>query len=507
MNAAASAAADSSSVSHRLDALRSGFLARPHRLFIAGSWVPAQSGETLTVLDPSTGRPLAEVGAGGAADIDLAVKAARAAFESGAWPRLSHAERGRLIYRLADLIERDADELALLESLDGGNPIRSTRHIDIAMAIESLRYNAGWTTKLAGETSLASPQSRSFSYTLREPIGVVGAITPWNAPFLMAVNKIAPALATGCTVVLKPAELAPLSALRLGELLEELGLPSGVVNIVTGYGPAAGQALVDHPDVNKISFTGSTRVGKSILAGAAVNMKRVTLELGGKSPVIIFPDADIEAATQATSQTIFFKTGQFCAAGTRLFAHRKVFDRVVQGFVDRARELNVGPGIAPNTDMGPIISQKQLDRVMGYIGAGQRDGAEIVTGGKRIEREGYFVEPTLLANVRPQMSVFQEEIFGPVLCATPFSEASELDQLAKWANDTSYGLAANLWTRDLAVAHGLARRIQAGTITINGGGREQPMPFGGYKQSGLGREGGRAGIEAYTEIKTVAIAL
>ncbi|HTW38175.1 MAG TPA: aldehyde dehydrogenase family protein [Steroidobacteraceae bacterium] len=491
----------------QLDALRSSFLAHPHRLLIDGQWVPALSGETLTVLDPATGRALAEVAAGGAADIDLAVKAARKAFRGGPWSSMSHSERGRLLYKLADLIEREAEELALLESLDGGNPVRSTRHVDVAMAIESLRYNAGWTTKLTGDTALASAHSRSFSYTLREPIGVVGAITPWNAPLLMAVNKIAPALATGCTVVLKPAELAPLTALRLGELLEELGLPPGVVNIVTGYGHLAGQALVDHPDVNKISFTGSTRVGRSILAGAASNMKRVTLELGGKSPVIILPDADIEAATLATSQTIFFKTGQFCAAGTRLFAHQKVFDRVVQGFADRAAKLKIGPGTAPDTDMGPVISQKQLDRVMGYIGAGERDGAQILLGGKRIEREGYFVQPTLLAHVRPEMSVFQEEIFGPVLCAMPFNDAGELDQLAELANDTSYGLAANIWTRDLSLAHRLARRIQAGTITINGGGREQPMPFGGYKQSGLGREGGRAGIEAYTELKTVAIGL
>jgi phenylacetaldehyde dehydrogenase len=289
--------------------------------------------------------------------------------------------------------------------------------------------------------------------------------------------------------------------------MEEVGLPPGVVNIVSGFGATAGQALVDHPDVNKISFTGSTRVGKSILAGAAVNMKRVTLELGGKSPVIIFPDADIEAATAATTQTIFFKTGQFCAAGTRLFAHRKVFDKVVQGFADRAQKLKVGPGVAPDTEMGPIISAKQLDRVMSYIGAGSSQGAEVVTGGRRIDREGYFVQPTLLAGVRPDMSVFQDEIFGPVLCAMPFSDADELDRLAGLANDTVYGLAANIWTRDLVAAHGLARRIQAGTITINGGAREQPMPFGGFKQSGLGREGGREGIEAYTEIKTVSIGL
>ncbi|MGH8328159.1 MAG: aldehyde dehydrogenase family protein, partial [Steroidobacteraceae bacterium] len=486
---------------------RTGLRTRPQQLFIDGKWVPALSGETLAVLDPATGRTLAQIAAGDKADIDLAVKAARRAFHTGPWPQLSHAARGKVMLRLADLIERDADELALLESLDGGNPVRSTRQIDIAMAIESLRYNAGWATKLTGETALVSQGARSFSYTLREPIGVVGAITPWNAPFLMAVNKLAPALATGCTVVLKPAELAPLTTLRLGPLFEEVGLPPGVVNIVTGYGATAGQALVDHPDVNKISFTGSTRVGRSILAGATVNMKRVTLELGGKSPVVIFADADIEAATRATSETIFFKTGQYCAAGTRLFAQRKVFDRVVQGFAERARKVKVGPGTALDTDMGPIISAKQLDRVMSYIGAGAGDGAEVVTGGKRIEREGFFVEPTLLAKVQPTMSVFQDEIFGPVLCAMPFDDPSELDRVAQLANDTSYGLAASIWTRDLAAAHGLARRIQAGTITINGGGREQPLPFGGYKQSGLGREGGRAGIEAYTELKTVAIGL
>lgn len=499
--------AASSSFTPLLDQLRRGFLARAHLLFINGKWVPAQAGGTFAVIDPATGKELALAAAGEAADIDLAVKAARHAFRKGPWPSLSHAERGKVLLKLADAIERNADEIALLESLDGGNPVRSTRHVDIVMAIDSLRYNAGWTTKLTGETSLSSVAARSFSYTLREPIGVVGAITPWNAPFLMAVNKIAPALAAGCTVVLKPAELAPLSALRLGQLCEEIGLPPGVVNIVTGIGSAAGQALVDHPDVNKISFTGSTRVGKSILAGAALNMKRVTLELGGKSPVIIFPDADIEAATQATSQTIFFKTGQFCAAGTRLFAHEKVFDRVVEGFAERARKVRVGPGIAPDTDMGPVISEKQLERVLHYIGAGSSAGAELVTGGKRVDREGYFVQPTLLANVRPDMSVFQDEIFGPVLCAMSFSDAAELDRIADLANDTAYGLAANIWTRDLAAAHGLARRIQAGTITVNGGGKEQPLPFGGYKQSGLGREGGREGIEAYTEVKTVAIGL
>jgi phenylacetaldehyde dehydrogenase len=295
--------------------------------------------------------------------------------------------------------------------------------------------------------------------------------------------------------------------LRLAQLIEELELPPGVVNVVTGYGQTAGQALVDHPDVNKISFTGSTRVGKSIVTGSAAHMKRVTLELGGKSPVIVFPDADVEAATQAISRTIFFKTGQFCMAGTRLFAHEKVFDRIARGFEDLAAKVKIGAGIAPDTEMGPIISQKQLDRVLGYIDAGKQQGAQIVTGGKRIERDGYFVQPTLLANVRPEMSVFQDEIFGPVLCATPFGDASELDRLAQRANDTSYGLAANIWTRDIGNAIGLARRIQAGNITVNGGAREQSMPLGGFKQSGIGREGGRDGVEAYTELKIVSIGL
>jgi phenylacetaldehyde dehydrogenase len=495
------------SLAPQLDALRAGFLARRHGLFIDGHWVAARSGDTFDVLDPSTGTRIAEAAAGEAADVDAAVKAARAALESGPWSRLAHAERAKLIFKLADLVERHADEIALIESLDGGNPLRSTRNVDVNMAIESLSYHAGWATKLTGETALSLPQSRSFTFTLREPIGVVGAITPWNAPFLMAVNKIGPALAAGCTVVLKPAELAPLSALRLAQLIEELELPPGVVNVVTGYGATAGQALVDHPDVNKISFTGSTRVGKSIVTGSAAHMKRVTLELGGKSPVVVFPDADIEAATQAISRTIFFKTGQFCMAGTRLFAHEKVFDEIASGFEALAAKVKIGPGIAPDTEMGPIISQKQLDRVLGYIAAGKRQGAEVVTGGKRIERDGYFVQPTLLANVRPEMSVFQDEIFGPVLCATPFGDASELERLAQQANDTSYGLAANIWTRDVGNAVGLARRIKAGNITVNGGAREQSMPLGGFKQSGLGREGGRDGVEAYTELKIVSIGL
>ncbi len=368
-----------------------------------------------------------------------------------------------------------------------------------------IREAAGWANKIMGDVPLAGADAPGFAYTLREPVGVAGLITPWNAPFFLAVNKLASALAVGCTCILKPAELAPLSAIRIGEMIEEAGFPAGVVNIVTGFGHTAGQALADHPDVDKISFTGSTRVGKSIVAASSGNLKRVTLELGGKSPIVIFPDADLERATEGIATEIFFKTGQFCAAGTRMYVHRKVFDNVVGGIAERAKKVKVGPGPEPGTEMGPIISQKQIDRVMSYIEAGASQGAELVAGGHRIPREGYFVEPTILANTRPDMSVVKDEIFGPVLCAMPFADANEIDRIAAMANDTSYGLAAKIWTRDLATAHRLARKIQAGTITINGGGGEGPLPFGGYKQSGLGREFGREGVLTYTELKSVSV--
>jgi phenylacetaldehyde dehydrogenase len=368
-----------------------------------------------------------------------------------------------------------------------------------------LRTSASLADKITGETQLSAPQGEGVGYFLREPIGVVGLITPWNAPFLMAVNKIGPALAVGCTVVLKPAELAPLTALRLGELICELEFPDGVVNIVTGLGSQAGQALADHPDVNKISFTGSTRVGKSILAAAASNMKRVTLELGGKSPIIVLPDADLERAANAIANEICFKTGQFCAAGTRLFVHESVHEQLTERIAARLGAVKVGPGTTPGTQMGPIISQRQLDRVLGYIAAGDAQGAQLVTGGRRLDREGFFVEPTLLVRARSDMSLMQDEVFGPVLGAISFSDASDLDHIAALANDTQYGLAAKLWTRDLRSAHQLARKIQAGQIVINGGGGDGRLPFGGFKQSGLGREGGREGALSFTEIKAVSI--
>jgi phenylacetaldehyde dehydrogenase len=489
----------------RSETAASAFLQRPHRLLIGGKWLSAANGAMLDVINPSTARVFATIAAGGAAEIDAAVKAARRAFTSGPWAKLRAMERARLLYRLADAVEANADEIAWLESLDGGNPLGSVRHIDIAMAIDSLRTSASLADKITGETQLSAPQGEGVGYFLREPIGVAGLITPWNAPFLMAVNKIGPALAVGCTVVHKPAELAPLTALRLGELICELGFPDGVVNIVTGLGAQAGQALAEHPDVNKISFTGSTRVGKSILAAAAVNMKRVTLELGGKSPIIVMPDADLERAANSIGDEICFKTGQFCAAGTRLFVQQSVHDEVVERIAARLQGVKVGPGTVPGTQMGPIISEKQLDRVLGYISAGAKQGAALVTGGKRIDRDGYFVEPTLMVGTRADMSMMRDEVFGPVLGAATFAETSDLDQIAALANNTDYGLAAKVWTRDLRSAHQLARKLQAGLITINGGGGDGRLPFGGFKQSGIGREGGREGALGFTEIKSVSV--
>lgn len=482
-------------------------LSRPLRLLIDGQWVEARSAQRFDVINPSTGEKLADEGLANAADVDLAVQAARRAFEQGPWGRMRPADRTRLLLKLADLLEQHGDELALLETLNTGKPLKMARAFDISLAAECLRYNAGWATKLNGETRNVSLPGDWHAYTLREPVGVVGLIVPWNVPLAMAVSKIAPALAAGCTVVLKPAELTPLTALRLGELCLEAGLPPGVVNIVTGLGHETGQALVDHPGVDKVSFTGSTAVGKALLASAAGNLKRVALELGGKSPVFIFADADLERAIEAAARGIFGNTGQICAAGSRLFVHRQVADRVIEGIAQKARQLRVGPGLAADTEMGPVISRRQQERVLGFIESGRAEGAEVLSASQALPAQGFFVPPTVLVNTRPEMQAVREEIFGPVLCTQIFDDDS-LETLARRGNDTVYGLSSSIWTRDLRTAHQLAKRLQAGNVRINAAtALDFAMPFGGYKQSGWGRENGREGVEAYTELKSVAIDL
>jgi phenylacetaldehyde dehydrogenase len=480
------------------------FVTTTRTMLIDGKWTGAKSGKTFPVFDPSTGETIAEVAAGDKEDIDLAVKAARRAFESGPWPKMTPSQRGRIVWKLADLLEENLEEFAALESLDNGKPLTVARVADVPLAVDLFRYMAGWATKIDGHTlSTSSLPSDFFAYTLREPVGVIGQIIPWNFPLLMAAWKLGPALATGNTVVLKPAEQTPLSALRLGELLEEAGLPPGVVNIVTGYGETAGAALAAHPDVDKVAFTGSTEVGKLIVQASAGNLKKVSLELGGKSPNIIFGDADLDVAIAGAANAIFFNHGQCCCAGSRLLVHKKLFDSVVEGVAAQAKKINVSAGFDPNCEMGPLVSDEQLNRVLGFLQAGEKEGAQAVVGGKRHGDTGYFVEPTVLVNTKPGMKVVDEEIFGPVVCAQPFEEIEEVEAQA---NNTAYGLAGAVWTKDMAKAHRLARAMKAGTVWVNCYNIfDAALPFGGYKQSGWGREMGREVLEHYTETKSVVI--
>jgi phenylacetaldehyde dehydrogenase len=491
----------------KLSSAAETFLAKELKLFIDGKWVAAKSGKTFPVEDPATEETIAHVPAGDKADIDLAVAAARRAFEAGPWSRISPADRSRLVWRLGDLLEQHIDEFAELEALDNGKPVTNARKGDVQGSIGMFRYMAGWATRLNGETIPVSSAGNWHAYTLREPVGVVGQIIPWNFPLMMAAWKLAPALAAGCTIVLKPAEQTPLTALRFGELIQEAGIPDGVVNIVTGFGETAGAALAEHPDVDKIAFTGSTEVGKLIVKAAAGNLKRVTLELGGKSPAIIFPDADLDLAIAGTADAIFYNQGQCCTAGSRLFAHKSVYDRVVDGVVAEAGKLKMGHGLDPTVNLGPLVSKEQHQRVTGFISSGRSQGAEVVTGGKVAGNHGYFVEPTVLAKTNRDMRVVREEIFGPVVCMQSFDD-DNLDAVAKFANDTEYGLQASVWTRNLSVAHRMARKIKAGTICINAHNYGDPAwPFGGYKQSGWGREMGKEVMEHYTETKSVAARL
>ncbi len=485
------------------------FVQRPPRLLINGEWVAPHGDARIPVFDPASERQIAEIANADAHDVDRAVRAARAAFESGPWPQMLPAEREVLIWRLAELLERNAAELAELESLDNGKPIAMARMIDIPGAIQHLRYMAGWASKIEGatvQTSLrAAPGTKFHAYTVREPVGVVAQIIPWNFPLLMAALKLAPVLATGCTSVLKPAEQTPLTALRLGELIIEAGFPPGVVNILTGLGETTGAALVAHPDVDKIAFTGSTEVGKLINIAATPSLKRVSLELGGKSPVIVLPDVDPSTVAAGAAQAVFFNSGQVCVAGSRLFIQRKVFDKVIEGVSEASRSIVVGPGLDERTQMGPLVSEEQRDRVMAYLQSGRAQGATIAAGGEAPQRKGYFVNPTVVVDVNPDMKIVREEIFGPVVVAQRFDE---LDEVAKWANDTPYGLAASVWSNDLRAVQRLVPKIKAGTVWVNCHAMiDVALPFGGYKQSGFGREQGRAGIELYTELKSVCMAV
>jgi phenylacetaldehyde dehydrogenase len=479
------------------------FVGTTRRLFIDGQWVEAASGKTFVTTDPATEQEITNVAHAEAEDIDRAVAAARRAFEAGPWRTITPSARGQIIWRLADLLEKHADEFAELEALDNGKPLSVARTADVPLAVDLFRYMAGWATKIEGNTIPISVPGM-LAYTLMEPVGVVGQIIPWNFPLLMAAWKLGPALAAGCTVVLKPAEQTPLSALRLGELFQEAGLPDGVLNIVTGFGDA-GARLAAHPGVDKVAFTGSTEVGKLVVQAASGNLKKVSLELGGKAPLVIYRDADIDAAIANAATAAFFNHGQCCTSGSRLYVEHDVYADVVTGIAEQARKIRVAPAFDPGSQMGPLISGEQFERVSGYLAAGFAGGATALAGGGRHGDTGYFIEPTVLTNVSQDMTIVREEIFGPVLPAMAFDDPREI---AVAANDTNYGLAAGVWTRDISKAHQTAALIRAGTVWVNTYHvYDAALPFGGYKESGWGREMGHQALNNYLESKSVVVGL
>jgi len=475
-----------------------------NKLLINGKWVDSASGKTFATINPATGETITKVAEADAADVDKAVAAARAAFEKGAWRKMSASQRGALMYKLADLIEKHADQLAELESLDNGKPYSVARAADLPLTIACYRYYAGWADKIQGKTIPVN--GNFFCYTKHEPVGVVAQIIPWNFPLLMQAWKLGPALAAGCTVVMKPAEQTPLTALRVGELALEAGFPEGVLNLLPGYGPTAGAALARHMDVDKVAFTGSTEVGHLIMKAAAeTNLKRVTLELGGKSPNIIFGDADMAEAVEGSHQALFFNQGQCCCAGSRTFVEENVYDEFVDKSVARAKKRTVGNPFDRNTEQGPQVDQDQFDKVMGYIESGKKDKAKLVAGGNRVGTKGYFIEPTVFSDVQDNMTIAQEEIFGPVMSILKFKS---IDEVVDRANKNMYGLAAAVWTKDITKAHAIADSVRAGTVWVNCYDVfDAAAPFGGFKQSGIGRELGEYGLANYTEVKTVTVKL
>ncbi|HZZ71849.1 MAG TPA: aldehyde dehydrogenase family protein [Pirellulales bacterium] len=471
--------------------------------FIGGRWVPSASGKTFETINPATEEVICQVAEGDAKDVDLAVEAARNAFEHGPWSKLDARERGRLMFKLADLIEEEIDDLAALESLDNGKPIRESRNVDLPLVIDVLRYYAGYADKIHGQT--IPIRGNYFCYTRREPVGVAGQIIPWNFPMLMVAWKWGPALAAGCTIVMKPAEQTPLSCLRLAKLAQEAGIPDGVINIVPGYGPTAGAALVKHPGVDKIAFTGEYKTAQTIMRDASTTLKRLSFELGGKSPNIVFADADLDAAAAGSHFGLFLNQGQCCCAGSRLFVEEKVHGQFVDKIVQMNKNRKLGDPFDPATEQGPQVDKNQFDKIMHYIGLGKQQGANCLSGGQRFGEKGYFIEPTIFDNVNDEMAIAKEEIFGPVLSILKFKNLAEI---ADRANNTTYGLAAAIWTRDVSKAHYLAHKIKAGTVWVNCYDvLDAAAPFGGFKMSGQGRELGEKGLDAYTENKTVTVAL
>ena len=474
------------------------FLAKPQQLFIDGRRVPSASGRTFKSLNPATEQVIATIAEGNEADVDHAVGAARRAFE-GRWRTMRAAERGHILLKWAELLKQHADEIVELESLDAGKPIAAVLRQDFPAALDTLTYYAGWADKISGD--VIATRDDALTYTVREPVGVVAAIVPWNFPLMIGMWKLAPALACGCTVVMKPAELTSLSGLRIGELALEAGLPPGVLNIVPGPGRTVGDALVNHPDVDKVTFTGSPGVGRGIMKGAAGNFKRVSLELGGKSANVIFADADLDAASKAAAAGIFFNAGQVCSAGSRVLVQEAAYDEVVERLAARAKALRMGDPLDRATALGPVISEKQMKSILDYVDIGQKEGALLVTGGERVGSRGYFISPAVFANVKHEMRISQEEIFGPVVSVIKFKD--EADAL-RIANGTAYSLAAGVWSRDIGRVQRFAKRARAGTVWINTYGyTDVRLPWGGERDSGLGREHGTAAIENFTEPKAV----